>query len=105
MNKTPIKKAHISEGKEKAIEKMVKKSEIDFNVIMRNDSHTPVTYAAEISGSTKDEPGVALQLFVNNHNQWSIDFNIQDNSGKMNALMTSAIAGKVGNVKLKQFLL
>ena len=100
MNKTPIKKAHISEGKEKAIEKMVKKSEVDFNSVMPDEFQTPVTYAAMISGSTEDEPGVALQLFVNNHDQWSVDFNVQDNLLKRNALMTSAIYGKVGNAKL-----
>ena len=100
MNKTSIKKAHISEGKEKAIEKMVKKSEVDFNSVMPDEFQTPVTYAAMISGSTEDEPGVALQHFVNNHDQWSVDFNVQDNLLKRNALMTSAIYGKVGNAKL-----
>ena len=100
MNKTTIKKAHISRGKKKAIEKMVKNSEIDFNAIMPDDSHTPVTYAAKFSGSTEDEPGVALQLFVDNHSQWSIDFNFRDKKFKMNALMTSALNGKVGNLAL-----
>ena len=51
------------------------------------------------SGSTEDEPGVALQLFVNNHSPWSIDFNVQDNN-KWNALMISVLRGKVGNVKV-----
>ena len=92
--------AHIREGKEKAIEKMVKKSEIDLNAVMPDDLYTPVTYAARRSGSTEDEPGVALQLFVNNHSQWSINFTVQDTGGKRNALMTSALCGVIANAKL-----
>ena len=92
-------KVHIKAGDKKAIEKMVKKSKVDLNATMPNEDFTPVTYAARFSGSTEDEPGVALKIFVNNHSQWSIDFNAQDKY-KKNALMISAISGKVGNVKL-----
>ena len=81
MNKSTKMKVNIKEGDKKAIEKMVKKSEVDLNDVMRGDFETPVTYAASISGSTEDEPGVALELFVSNHSQWSIDFNLHENNG------------------------
>ena len=99
MNNSVKKQVHIKAGDKKAIEKMVKKSKVDLNAIMPNEDFTPVTYAAQFSGSTEDEPGIALKLFVNNHSQWSIDFNAQDKD-KRNALMRSAFHGKVGNVKL-----
>ena len=99
MNNSRKKKVHIKAGDKKAIEKMGKKSKVDLNSTMPNDPCTPVTYAVQFSGSTEDEPGVALKIFVNNHSQWSIDFNAQDKC-KRNALMTSALCGKVGNVKL-----
>ena len=89
----------IKNGDESNIKKLVKKAGSDIVHAKLQNGLLPVNYAASCSGSTDDEAGQALQLFVTKQQAWGIDFNIPNENG-WNALMNSAVHGKVGNAQL-----
>ena len=89
----------IKDGDEANIKKLVKKAGSDIVHAKLQNGLLPVNYAASCSGSTDDQAGQALQLFVTKQQAWGIDFNIPNENG-WNALMNSAVHGKVGNAQL-----
>ena len=98
-NKTAKLKAHISNGNVEAITRSITKlkarwSQDQLSKVMKNDMFTPLAYAAEFSGpSGGEEPGVALKLFIGNHEEWKVDFNARNRDGQTPLMRTAILNG------------